>query len=66
MKTTVGIYKGMGVYLDSEKDRDAIALIRFQQDEIERLKAELTISGTMKRLTVSIASGYMPELAGMI
>ena len=50
MKTTVGIYKGMGVYLDSEKDRDAIALIRHQQDELERLKAELTIEGTMKRL----------------
>ena len=50
MMRFMGRFEGVDIYLDSEKDRDAIALIRHQQDELERLKFELTIEGTMQRL----------------
>ena len=46
----IGQYAGTDIYLDSELHSAVIALIKHQQDELERIKAELTIEGTMKRL----------------
>lgn len=49
MKTLVGAYQNEAVYLDSETDRDAIALIRHQQDTIEALRGvDADIAETMK------------------
>ena len=46
----IGIYQGKDIYLPSDQYDEVKALIRFQQDELERLKAELTIEGTMQRI----------------
>ena len=51
MRVFVGVIQGQDVYLDSDLNSDAIALITHQQDELERIKGvDADIAETMQRL----------------
>ena len=52
MMTHIGQYAGIDITLDMdlEVNRAIHGLITSHQDELERLKFELTIEGTMQRL----------------